>query len=118
MSGRGCGTTRVGSATVRPSSDQIERAAEHAQALAAELLGQVDLPEAELLAALGEAGLDLGLELLAVERLALDRDQLFIDEPPHHIAQHFQFVGEIELHKRTHGLQEDTSSYEPLIEGG
>src|SRR5262249_19946107 len=48
-----------------------------------------------------EAGLDLGLELLPVERFALDWNELLVDEPPHHVAQHFQLVREIDLHART-----------------
>ena len=91
------GRQRDGAAELRPD----DGAAEHAEALAAELLRHVDLPEPELLAARGQAGLDVGLELLAVERFALERDQFLVDEPPHHVAQHLQLVGKLDLHWRT-----------------
>ncbi len=47
-----------------------------------------------------------GLSFCAVERLAFERDQFLVDEAPHHVAQHAQFVGKIDLHGRTRRLQE------------
>ena len=81
-------------------------AAELAEALAAEFLRHVDLPEAELLAAGGQLLFDLGLERGAVERFAFERDEFFVDEPPHHVAQHFQVVRKIKLHNSTRRLDE------------
>src|SRR5262249_6149941 len=105
------GRQRDGAAELGPD----DRMAEHTKALAAELLGDADLPQAQFLAAPGKPGFDVGLELLSVERLALDRNELLIDEPPHHVAQHFQFVREIELHSSTRRLQKDTSSSSLLL---
>src|SRR5262249_26463843 len=70
------GRQRDGAAELGPDDGM----AEHAEALAAELLGHADLPQAQFLAARGEAGFDVGLELLSVERLSLDRNELLVDE--------------------------------------
>lgn len=56
------------------------------------------------LAARREPCLDLRLESGAVERLAFEQDELLVDEPPHHVPQHFYFVGKIKLHRGTRRL--------------
>ena len=72
--------------------------AQSSEPLAAELLGDIDLPQADLLAACDQMLLDLRLEVRPFERLAFERNQFPVDEPAHGILQEPKLLGDFEIH--------------------
>ncbi len=59
-----------------PELGPDNRTAKHTEPLPAPFLRQIELPQAERLAALDERRLDVGLELAALERFAFERNKL------------------------------------------
>ena len=86
---------RVGSATVRPSSDHtIERPSVPSPWPPNSSGTSICQRPSSLQRAVSCASMS-GLSFCAVERLAFERDQLLVDEPPHHVLQHRELVGEL-----------------------
>ena len=115
-------TTRVGSATVRPSSDHTIERPSTPRPWPPKCLRHVDLVEPEFLAAGDQRLFDVGLELLLAldQRSAFERNEFFIDEPPHHVLQHCELVGEVELHVHLHGWvqgRQASGRFEPAALG-
>ena len=78
-------------------------ALEQRQSGTAVFLRHLHHPDAEVLGALLQLAEEFRLDLLAFggERLALDRDQLAVHEPPQRVLEHPQFFGKLELHHRS-----------------
>ena len=93
---------RAGSAMVRDSSSSTMTRASTDKPPPPIFLRDVHHPEAEVLGALAEALVIFRLELLGAleHRLALDRNQLGVDEAPQRFLEDAQFVGKIEIHHR------------------
>ena len=90
---------RAGSATRARQFGLDDRARQHRKAGAAVFLGDVHLPEAEVLGALAEALVIFGLEFFGVGRgFALDRNHLVVDEAPQRVLEDAQLFGKLEVH--------------------
>ena len=81
-----------------PELGPHNRPAERTQALSAPFLRQIELPQAKRLASIDQMRRDIGLEIAAIERLAFEWNQFVINEAAHHVAQHLEFVGQLEIH--------------------
>ena len=91
---------RAGSATVRASSSLTTAIAEEAEVLPAELRRHLQQPQPKLAGLRFELLADLRLEIRAVHRVHLDRDQFPIDEPPHRVLEDPDLLRQLKIHPR------------------